>query len=218
MPVSGVLKQLLEYWQRLPREYGAGMPARACLNAGTLHEILPKLTLMKRLDKYDILVSTMGTKNTTHLQGSTLENGPLLGFNAFDLTAPYMRENAARFYETVMDQPSGAIIREATLRKDGKKANVASLYLPLADKYGEPNYMMGCSVHENKQRYDKVHNLLVLGHQPVHDIEFINIGYGKPVWKFTRPQPHTNIPVETRWWDKLLPTSISRTDHNRLNS
>jgi len=218
MPVSGVLKQLLEYWQTLPRKCGAEMPARACLGTGVLHEILPKLTLMKRLDKYNIQVSTMGTRKTKPLNGSTLENGPLLGFNAFDLTAPYMRENAARFYATVMDQPSGAIIRETTLRKNSKKANVASLYLPLTDQYGEPNYMMGCSVYENKQRDDKVHNLLILGHQPVHNVEFIDIGNGKPVWEFARPQLHSNIPTETRWWDKLLPAAISKTEHKQLNS
>lgn len=198
MPVSGVLEQFLEYWHSLPREGGIFLPERTMLKPSTLQEVLPRLSLLKRLDRYNILVSTMGTKNDASWQA------PIVGMNTFDLTAPDMRENAADIYGAVLDQPAAAILRETITHKNGDSADVASMYLPLADKYGAPTYIVGCTVYEKRQEDGRISERMLLDHQRLRDVEFIDIGSGKPAYNFKRPEPRGQEPVVNKWWDRFI--------------
>ena len=201
MPISGVLEQLLKYWQELPRESGAMIPARASLQPIELHELLPRISLMKRRDRYDLQVSMIGTGTPT------LWQTPMAGMNAFDLTSPDMRENTARLYEAVLDQPSGVHMLESVFHRRGRDVQIASLYLPLADRDGKSVYIIGCSVYRKKGAYGRINDRLLPDHQKVSSIEFIDLGYGKPTIQFDRPErrePHPG--VGTRWWDKFMPT------------
>lgn len=198
MPVSGVLEQFLEYWHSLPREGGVFLPERAMLKPSSLQEVLPRLSLLKRLDRYNVLVSTMGTKSDVSWRA------PIVGMNAFDLTAPNMRENTADIYSAVLDQPAAAVLRETITRKNGESADVASLYLPLADKYGAPIYIVGCTVYEKRQQDENISERILLDHQCLRDVEFIDIGGGKPVYHFKRPEPRGPEPTSGKWWDRFM--------------
>jgi hypothetical protein len=198
MPVSGVLEQFLEYWHSLPKDGGTVLPERNALKPSRLHEMLPRLALLKRLDRYNVMVSMMGTERDNQWRG------PMVGMNAFDLTAPNMRENTAKLYSAVLDQPSAAILRETISNKNGQSADVASLYLPLADSLGAPTYIVGCTVYEKRPKYETINDRLVLDHQRVRNIEFIDIGGGKPIYHFERPAPRAPDAPDNRWWDRFM--------------
>jgi len=199
MPVSGVLERFLDYWNELPRESGALLPCRTALEPSCLHGLLPRLALLKRLDRYDVTASMMGTTQNGQWRG------PMMGMNAFDLTAPNMRENTADLYSAVLDQPAAALMRETILRKDGKAADVASLYLPLADRYGSPTYIVGCTVYEKRPTYNSINDRMLLDHQHVRNIEFLDIGGGQPDYEFSRPTPRGREVSETPWWSRFMP-------------
>ncbi len=200
MPVSGVLEQLLNYWQDLPRENSASIPARRSLQLIELHELLPRISLMKRRDRFDVQVSMIGTSTPD------LWQTPMPGFNAFDLTSPDLYENTARLYDAVLMQPSGAHLVESVYRHSGRDAEVASLYLPLADRDGAPVYIVGCSVYRKRPSYGRINDRLMLDHQKVSSVEFIDLGYGKPIVQFERPKRRPRPEAENRWWDRFMPT------------
>ncbi|MFC3053096.1 PAS domain-containing protein [Kordiimonas pumila] len=201
MSVTGVFKQLLEYWEQLPRENGQYLPTLHAVNPGIMHDILPKLALLKRLDKYNVLISMMGSQADTQWQGS------MIGVNAFDLTSPGLKENAASFYSAVLDQPSAAVVRKANILKKNIQTSIASLYLPLADKEGSPSYIVGCSVYENTQLQNRDNDRLILDRHNISGVQFIDLGHGLPNWRFTPPpQPKSPMSVTShKWWDRLLP-------------
>ncbi len=200
MPVAGILGQLLDHWHQLPKEEGATIPARCALHTANLHELLPRISLMKRLDRYDVQVSMVGTS------AEALWQTPLAGINAFDLTAPDMRENTARLYEAILDQPSGVHMLETIRRQNGSPAEVASLYLPLADERGDPTYILGCSVYVKQSLYGRINNRLMLDHRKISNIEFLDLGAGKPVVRFERPKPRDRAASTPRWWERFIPS------------
>ncbi|NVJ70940.1 MAG: PAS domain-containing protein [Alphaproteobacteria bacterium] len=200
MPVSGVLGRLLEYWQTLPRVNGADIPSKHVLHPTDLHELLPRISLMKRIDRYDVQVSMIGTSE------NNLWQTPIAGMNAFDLTTPAMRENTARLYEAILDQPSGANMLETIKRRNGSKADVESLYLPLANDDGKATYIIGCSVYLKQPSLGRINDRLVLDHQRISNIQFIDLGRGLPHVIFEKPQPRPQPQPEHRWWERFMPT------------
>ncbi|TNE61884.1 MAG: PAS domain-containing protein [Alphaproteobacteria bacterium] len=199
MPVSGVLERLLEYWQSLPRESGAVIPARTALRPSELHEHLPRLALMKRLDRYDMVVSMIGTS------ADQLWHAPFVGMNAFDLTSPTLRENTSMLYSAILDQPTGVVMRETVRRRGGKNAELSTLYLPLADELGYPSYIVCCSAYEHRSKYERINDRLLPDHQRVSSIEFIDIGSGTPHIQFERPAPRPSPRADQRWWERFMP-------------
>ncbi len=201
MPVSGVLEQFLTYWHSLPRENGSvALPVRSSLKPSHLHDRLPRLALLKRLDRYNVTATMICTEYDTQWLG------PTVGMNAFDLTPANMRENTAELYGAILDQPAAALIRETVHRKGGKKADVASLYLPLANKKGAATYIVGCTVYENRPAYGTINDRLILDHQRVRNIEFIDIGAGLPIYSFKKPtKPTPHLSTEGRWWNRFIP-------------
>ena len=211
MPVSGVLEQFLDYWHDLPRGEDGVLPERAALKPSILHEILPRLALLKRLDRYNVTASMMCTEYDSQW------HGPMVGMNAFDLTPANMRENTAELYSAVLDQPAAALIRETVTLKSGKSADVASLYLPLANSLGAPTYIVGCTVYEKRPTYESINDRLILDHQRVRGIEFLDIGAGQPAYNFERPQPRGPEATVSNWWERLIPNR-NRTNETRLDA
>ena len=211
MPVSGVLEQFLDYWHDLPRGGGSVLPARSAIKPTNLHDMLPRLALLKRLDRYNVTASMMLTEYDSQWRG------PMVGMNAFDLTPANMRENTAALYSAVLDQPAAALIRETIMRKNGKPADVASLYLPLANSMGTPTYIVGCTVYEKRPTYESINDRLILDHQRVRNIEFLDIGAGQPQYNFERPKSRGPELSDNKWWDRFMPGK-SRTTEQRLDA
>lgn len=199
MPLSGVLEQLFEYWKSLPREGGNILPARRDLLPTDLHEIMPRLSLLKRHQRYQVHVSMIGTAHNSSWRS------PFIGMNTFDLTTPSMRENSAKLYESVLDSPAGALMTENIISKSGQQRCVHSLYLPLADKNGAANYIIGCSAYRRKPCYENTNDRLIPAHDQVLDVEFIDVGAGLPVVEFERILPAQRPELSLHWWERLLP-------------
>jgi len=199
MPVSGVLERFMDYWYDLPRDEDGVLPCRAAMKPSNLHDMLPRLALLKRLDRYNVTATMMCTEYDSQWKG------PTVGMNAFDLTPANMRENTADLYSAVLDQPAAALIRETVRLKNGKSADVASLYLPLANHLGAPTYIVGCTVYEKRPSYQTINDRLILDHQRVRNIEFLDIGAGQPNYMFERPAPRGPEPSDSKWWDRFMP-------------
>jgi len=213
MPVSGVLESLLHYWQHLPRTGIYDLPERAALQPVELQELLPRLALLKRLDRYNVQASMINMSNIS------LWRHPMVGINAFDLSAPDIKECRAEFYAAVLDHPAAAHLRETTQNKSGKPANVCSLYLPLADHDGTPTYIIACTVYENEHQYSNINDRLILDHHDVQELEFIDIGRGTPAMQFARPTPRTENDPDLNWWRRIMmPARTKSPSFRRLDS
>ena len=211
MPVSGVLERFMDYWYDLPRGEDGVLPPRSAMKPSNLHDMLPRLALLKRLDRYNVTATMMCTEH------DSLWKGPTVGMNAFDLTPANMRENTAALYSAVLDQPSAALIRETVRLKSGKPADVASLYLPLANHLGAPTYIVGCTIYEKRPAYNTINDRLILDHQRVRNIEFLDIGAGQPNYMFERPIPRGPETGDDKWWARFMPGK-SRANPTRLDA
>lgn len=154
---------------------------------------------MKRLDRYDVMVSMVGTGT------DALWHTPVAGMNAFDFASPDMRENTARLFEAILDQPAGVFMSEKIRRSDGKDTDVSSLFLPLTDDNGVPTYIVGCSVYDKRDKEAGVNERVMLDHQKISSIEFLDIGRGMPHVTFEAPKPRPAPKIEQRWWERLMP-------------
>lgn len=199
MPLSGVLEQLFDYWKSLPRDGGVPIPARQNLLPTDLHEMMPRLSLLKRLKRYQVHVSMIGTANNAGWRS------PFIGMNAFDLTAPAMRENSAKLYAAILDQPSAALMTENITSKSGKVRCIHSLYLPMTDREGTASYIVGCSVYQRKPCYNSTNDRLMPAHNHVMDVEFIDIGSGLPSVQFEQVEPTEAPNLSFQWWERFLP-------------
>lgn len=212
MPVSGVLGNLLDYWQQMPRLGRQSLPERAALNPTELLELLPRVALLKRLDRYNVQASMM------NMSDANLWQRPFVGINAFDLSAPAVKECRARFYSAILDHPAAAHLQESVLQKHGKHAHVKSLYLPLADKNGHASYIMACTVYENRPYHSNVSDRLVLDHENIRELEFIDIGSGIPQMQFERPESRTAAENDLNWWQRIMPSKARGEMVNRLDA
>lgn len=199
MPLSGVLEQLFDYWKSLPREGSALLPTRQNLLPTDLHEMMPRLSLLKRHQRYQVHVTMIGTASNDSWRS------PFIGMNSFDLTAPSMRENSAKLYAAVLDQPCAAVITENITTKSGKRRCVHSLYLPMTDHGGDANYIVGCSVYRRKPCYSSTNDRLVPAHDHVMDVEFLDLGAGLPSVDFEIIEPANRPELSLHWWERFLP-------------
>ncbi len=215
MPVSGALEHLLEYWQSLPRGAGQIIPAKATLTPSEIHEILPRIALLKRNDRYDIPIRMMGTStnNSWH--------SPHIGMNAFDFTSPQMQENTARVYEAVLDHPCAALLKKTIARKH-TSVDVASLYLPLSDSKNQATYIIACSVYETREESSHMNDRHMLDHQNIRHLQYIDLGSGTPKVIFDKPEANPNLHAnssssEKRWWNRFSRKS-GQSQNRRLDS
>lgn len=199
MPLSGVLEQLFDYWKSLPRREGSLLPSRHDLMPTDLRDVIPRLSLLKRQHRYQVNVSMMRTTYNTSWRS------PFVGINSFDLTTPSMRENSAKLYEAILDQPSGALMTENILAKNGKQRCVHSLYLPLADSEGQSRYIVGCSAYQHKPCYENINERLLPAHDNVLDVEFLDIGAGQPSVTFEKIIREQRPTLSLHWWNRFLP-------------
>ena len=199
MPLSGVLEQLFDYWQSLPKAEGTLLPARHSLQPTDLQETLPRLSLLKRKHRYQVHVTMIRTANDNSL------TSPFLGMNAFDLTPPSMRENSATLYAAILDHPSAALMTENIVTNSGKSRCILSLYLPMTDSGGSASYIVGCSVYRRQPCYASTNEHLVPTRNHVIDVEFLDIGAGLPAVDFERIEPEAEQPLSFQWWERFLP-------------
>lgn len=212
MPVSGVLESLLQYWKELPKAGQQSLPCRSALNPLSLLELLPRVALLKRLDRYNVQACMMS------MSDADVWHRPFVGMNAFDLTSPHIRECRAKFYEAILDHPAASYLRETVHQKDGRSALVKSLYLPMCDKLGMANYIMACSVYENQPKPDQISNRLVLDHKDIKELEFIDIGHGKPHMEFERPEPRQAEEDDLNWWQRIMPLKPKGSSSGHLDA
>lgn len=199
MPLSGVLEELFKYWRSLPRSEGSFLPTRHELIPTDLRDVIPRLSLLKRQHRYQVNVSMIRTGYNTSWRS------PFVGMNSFDLTAPSMRENSAKLYEAVLDQPCGALMTENILGKNGKQRCVHSLYLPLTDRDGQARYIVGCSAYLHKACYENTNERLVPAHEEVLNVEFLDIGAGQPSVTFEKVSLQERPALSLHWWDRFIP-------------
>ena len=199
MPLGGVLEQLFDYWQSLPKAESSLLPARHTLQPTDLQETLPRLSLLKRKHRYQVHVTMIRTANNNSL------TSPFIGMNAFDLTPPSMRENSANLYAAILDHPCAALMTENIINDNGKSRCILSLYLPMTDSSGNATYIVGCSVYRRKPCYNSTNERLVPTRNHVMDVEFLDIGAGLPSVNFERIEPETEQPLSFQWWERFLP-------------
>jgi len=208
MPLSGVLEQLFKYWESLPRSDDSLLPMRHDLRPTDLKDVIPRLSLLKRQHRYQVNVSMIRTGYNTSWRS------PFVGINSFDLTTPSMRENSAKLYEAVLDQPCGALMTENILSKTGKQRCVHSLYLPLTDRSSHARYIVSCSAYQHKPCFENTNERLTPAHDQVLDVEFLDIGAGQPTVVFEKASLQDRPTLSLHWWDRFIPEwSKARPDY-----
>ncbi len=206
MGESTAFGDVIAYWQSLHKAGGARVPERAAFDPKSLDQRFARLSLMRRTGRYDI------TGGLVSRDVSAMWRRPVGGINTFDLAAPDMRENIARFYEAVLDQPCAALVSEKCRDSSGVPQTIQSLYLPMADRDGASRYVVGVTLSEKPGFRASLREQLVLSHCQITALKFIDLGYGLPDIAFTPPPPGraANMSVRRNWWDRFLPQSGRR--------
>lgn len=208
------LECLWAHWSSLPRANGFGVPMRRALNVSDLSDILPRLSLMRRMGPYNVTVGLVGTAV------DALWDHPIAGMNAFDLTAPSMRENAERFYTALLSHPSAAVIREHVQRGPGRTLEVSTLYLPMCDREGDAVYIVGCSVFASASSPRALADHLITDCRQLAGIEFLDIGNGVPTVDFADMDGSSRLKTRVHardesWWRRFLPSGIKAREGRR---
>ena len=206
MPLPDPLKEMLRYWRALPRKHGARIPRRLAFHPGAVHKILPRVSLLKRVGDDQLLVGQVGTGV------EELWQQPVTGFNAYDLAAPSTRDNLSRFAHAILDQPSGAHIKEHAFDTRGRHVTLNSLYLPMADRNGITNYILGCTLTEGAEGTDLrsfIKDRLTMSSDKIKSMEFIDVGCGRPEIEILSDRSPVSTPVHSPrggWWTRLIPS------------
>ncbi|GHF23539.1 hypothetical protein GCM10017044_17600 [Kordiimonas sediminis] len=206
MELSGPLSEMMEYWRALPRQTGSVIPNRLAFHPKHFTHIMPRLSLLKRVDDDQLMFGVVATSV------EELWAHPVTGINAYDLAAPKMQQNLSRFCDAILDQPSGAFVKETVANEHGQLNQVNSLYLPMNDKDGIPNYILGCTLAEKPGNKVPLSDRFVLDHNKIRGIKFLDIGCGTPAVDFVldnTPNTLTHTP-RPNWWQRLIPTSSTR--------
>lgn len=200
MPLSGVLERFFNYWSNLPKAVDGLLPVKFDMLPSELQDIMPRVTLLKRVHRYQVNVCLMRTTSDTSW------HTPFVGMNAFDLTASSMRENSAKLYAAILDHPAGAMLTEKLPHGAGR---VVSLYLPLSDTAGCNSYIVGCSVCEDGKNLNKINGRLLPDYQQISSVAFVDIGAGMPKVDFENRYPNRTRQENPRpqWWSRFIPAS-----------
>lgn len=204
------IERLWRHWRNLPCPNGSSVPLRRTLEIARLSDILPRLSLMERNGPYNMTVGLVGTAV------DALWDAPITGMNAFDLTSPSMREEAELFYTTLLTKPCAAIIREHVHKRSARDMDVSTLYLPLADREGEPSYIIGCSVFAASSSKASLSEHLVTDRRQLDLVEFLDIGSGLPAPQTLKTfsaakdlqNPKPQQFSDHGWWRRFLPSGL----------
>ncbi len=205
-PLPDPLERLWGYWNALPKMGGSILPPRIAFRPDELIDLLPRISLMKRIHRHEIIIGLTGS------EVDKLWDRKLTGMNIFDLTAPSMRENVARFYDAILgksfDQigPAAAVSNEHSVDAHGRTLDVTSMYLPLCDLAGNPNYILGCTLPAHHNWRGTVKDRFVLDHRQIKGVKFFDVGAGMPEVTFIEPiADHIPPPSAHSWWSRILP-------------
>lgn len=206
-----------------------GLPYRKDFALIDVADMIPCLTIMRRYGPQDITISMIGTAI------DSLSTRPVTGMNIFDLVKPSMRYNVASLYGALLDHPAGALVSEfvgsgidASRYSHSKMRLITTLYLPLCDRRGHANYIIGCSTskipsnfgHPVSRQGRRLIDHIVTRNRQLAGLKFIDIGHGLPNPAFDIPSEHEATRLsstdqvdmagaqpkakEKHWWNSLF--------------
>ncbi len=201
--LKGSLAGLMRYWQGLPCQDNLPIPMRKSFHPADITDILPRISLMKRLSDRHIMVGLVGTEI------DALWKRPITGMNLFDLAPPEMHQNLERFYTAIINHPVGAVVSERKIGTNRIPFDVSTLYLPMADREGVSNYIIGCSIYKTRFKGIGLKDRLLIDQRNVRKVAFLDLGFGVPEIKFATvesPAPYQaqKTKVPSGWLAKLF--------------
>jgi hypothetical protein len=165
-------RDLFSAWSMLPRR--DGVPGRADFNPMAVHQILPVVSLIERVQ---------GGEWRMRLAGTEIERRwgrALTGLGYTDVMAPAAVTSTLCEFEAICRQPCGSWSMRHLELSSGRRIDVETLRLPLRAADGAVKLILSCSgevtgrfVHE----VDQCREILT-----VIDQEFLDIGAGTPEW------------------------------------
>ncbi len=171
-------RDLLAAWSALPRH--DGVPARSDFDPMAVHQVLPVVSLIERIEEGEWRMRLAGTEIERRWGRG------LTGLSYTDIMAPAAATSTLCEFEAICRQPCGSWSMRHLELSSGRRIDVETLRLPLRAADGSVSLILSCSgelsgrfLHEP----DRCREILTVIEQ-----EFLDIGAGIPEW-ICAPRP-----------------------------
>jgi len=128
--------ELIEHWKAMPKSTGP-VPSKTAFSPMQVYTMLHSLYFSERLDKYNIQLKLRGEKLERFSFGAVPRR------NVYEVIPKRNWDAVENYYDQFCSQPcAGHMIRLVTF-DNGLVYNVETMELPLADRDGNPRYIVG---------------------------------------------------------------------------
>lgn len=186
------LKWLLRHYLTLMHGRG-GIPSRADLNPADMKPILSWLVLTDHPGPQQAIPRVVGTDVDMFLQAN------FTGVNLFNMWTPEMAVMMDDFYNHILVRPCGGYMRRLVRTHRGQDRRYESLLLPLRDRNGDANMMVGVLQSSHQAAADDDYDSRPeISDAQLEAYDFVDIGFGVPR-PLAMPRCRTNVyrPFET---------------------
>lgn len=171
------LEQLLEHWHSLPKG-PAHIPLKRSFNPARVARLLPIIFIGERRSRH-VLITRLAGSDVGGAAGQSLT-----GVNLFDIYPDSERDFFADFIDGYFNQPCGGRLVRLVTFADGLVYNLETVALPLADRYGNPKYVlgMGQTTANREKSMELVNSRERAVWKPGHiqEVGYFDLGFGVP--------------------------------------
>ncbi|MBV1901073.1 MAG: PAS domain-containing protein [Kordiimonadaceae bacterium] len=172
----------------MPRSDGS-TPLKSTFSPTKLRRLTPNLFMLERCSKKEISVRLMGSQLEVALDRDVPDH------TVFDTLLAKDWQFYDRFLKACGGASCAGRFARSVQTNDGCTVDVEALGVPLADKEGEPRYMLGVMVARLRHKGSARPSFTIRRNLDVLDHEFVDLGHGTP--ENIRPEPDSNTPPTT---------------------
>jgi len=158
-----------------------------------------RVSLMRRRKRYVLEAELVPVSRSNSWEQ------PIAGINAFDLASPDMRENIARFCDSLLSQPCAAIVCQSAQTGPNRSPDIQTLYMPLLAADNSPSIILGLTSCPTPGLKPSLKNQIAVAHSQFSGLSFIDLGFGTPDIVFDAARSGPSAADRRTWWQRFLP-------------
>ncbi|MBL4838968.1 MAG: PAS domain-containing protein [Kordiimonadaceae bacterium] len=153
---------------------GGRAPLKSTFSPTKLRRLTPNLFMLERCSEKEISVRLMGSELEVALDRDVPD------YTVFDTLLAKDWQFYDRFLKACGGASCAGRFARSVQTNDGCTVDVEALGVPLADKEGEPRYMLGVMVARLRHKGPANPSIPVRRRLDVLDHEFVDLGHGTP--------------------------------------
>jgi len=164
--------KLIECWKMMPKGQGKA-PQKTTFSPRSIASLMPFLFLIERLPGGELRVRLMGNELNANLTRTSSDG------TVFDILIHNDWSFYRRFLKGCGDGICGGHLRRSIPMADGLLNNVEALHVPLADKNGDPRYMLGVMISRLRKGEGDITAFSIPASQ-ILNYQYLDLGNGIP--------------------------------------